>query len=92
MSGEALQELTDRLEQTAARLRVGELDPRQAAVLVQLGARLAGEAATELDRQVRAAADAPATAPSADRPSADRPSADRAPADRSPGQGDLLAP
>jgi hypothetical protein len=54
-----LQELTDRLEQTAAKLREGELEPAEAAELVQQCARLAGEAATELDRQARAASDAP---------------------------------
>ncbi len=57
---DSLHDLTDRLEQTAARLRDGELEPAEAAELVQQCARLAGEAATELDRQVRAAADAPA--------------------------------
>jgi len=55
-----LQDLTDRLEQTAARLRTGDLEPEQAARLVEDCARLAGEAASELDRRVRAAADAPA--------------------------------
>jgi hypothetical protein len=60
-----LQDLTDRLEQTAARLRAGELEPEQAARLVEDCARLAGEAATELDRRVRAAADAPAGGPAA---------------------------
>jgi hypothetical protein len=49
-----LHDLTERLEQTAARLRDGELQPEEAAELVQACARLAGEAATELDRQVRA--------------------------------------
>jgi hypothetical protein len=57
-----LQELTERLEQTAAQLREGELEPEQAAELVEACARLAGEAATELDRQVRAG-DGPAQAP-----------------------------
>ncbi|HKG37692.1 MAG TPA: hypothetical protein VKB25_01785 [Conexibacter sp.] len=55
-----LQHLTEQLEQTAAQLRSGELEPQQAARLVEDCARLAGEAATELDRRVRAAADAPA--------------------------------
>jgi hypothetical protein len=54
-----LHDLTVQLEQAAARLRDGELEPAEAAELVQACARLAGEAATELDRQVRAAADAP---------------------------------
>ncbi len=57
---DSLHDLTARLEQTAARLRDGELEPAEAAELVQQCARLADEAATELDRQVRAAADAPA--------------------------------
>jgi hypothetical protein len=55
-----LQDLTDRLEQAAARLRADELEPQEAARLVEDCARLAGEAAAELDRRVRAAADAPA--------------------------------
>jgi len=59
MSGDELRELTDRLEQAAARLRDGELEPAEAAELVQQCARLAGEAATELDRRARAASDAP---------------------------------
>ncbi|MFL5817837.1 MAG: hypothetical protein ACJ76L_09560 [Conexibacter sp.] len=54
-----LQHLTEQLEQTAAQLRSGEMEPQQAAKLVEECARLAGEAATELDRRVRAAADAP---------------------------------
>lgn len=54
-----LQDLTDRLERAAAQLRAGELAPEQAARLVEECARLAGEAATELDRRVRAAADTP---------------------------------
>ncbi|MGB2711892.1 MAG: hypothetical protein WBC33_10280 [Conexibacter sp.] len=57
---DALSELTERLEQTAARLRGGELEPEEAARLVEECARLAGDAATELDRRARAAADAPA--------------------------------
>jgi hypothetical protein len=57
-----LQDLTDRLEQTAAQLRAGELDPQQAARLVEECARLAGDAATELDRRARGAADAPGAA------------------------------
>lgn len=55
---DVLQDLTDRLEQTAAQLRAEELEPRDAARLVEECARLAGEAATELDRRVRAAAEA----------------------------------
>jgi len=57
MSGiDPLQHLTEQLEQTAARLRDGELDPQEAARLVEDCARLAGDAAAELDRRTRAAA------------------------------------
>lgn len=64
-----LQHLTEQLEQAAARLRGGELEPQEAARLVEDCARIAGDAAAELDRRVRAAADAPAApaAPPADR-------------------------
>jgi hypothetical protein len=54
-----LQDLTDRLERTAAQLRAGELEPQEAARLVEECARLAGDAAAELDRRARAAAEAP---------------------------------
>jgi len=58
MSGvDPLKHLSDELEQAAARLRDGELEPQEAARLVEECARLAGEAATELDRRVRAAGD-----------------------------------
>lgn len=58
MSGiDPLQHLTEQLEQTAAKLRDGELDPQDAARLVEDCARLAGDAAAELDRRTRAAAD-----------------------------------
>jgi hypothetical protein len=50
-----LQELTGELERTAARLRAGELKPDEAATLVDECARLAARAASELDRQGRAA-------------------------------------
>ena len=57
MSGiDPLQHLTEQLEQAAARLREGELDPQEAARLVEECARLAGDAAAELDRRTRAAA------------------------------------
>jgi hypothetical protein len=56
---DVLGDLIGRLEQTAVRLRDGELEPTEAAGLVEECARLAGDAATELDRRVRAAADAP---------------------------------
>ena len=52
-----LRHLTEQLEQTAAKLRSGELDPQEAARLVEECAGLAGDAAAELDRRVRAAAD-----------------------------------
>jgi hypothetical protein len=58
-----LQDLTERLERAAAELRAGELEPDDAARLVEECARLAGEAATELDRRVRGAADAPPQRP-----------------------------
>ena len=51
-----LAQLTERLERVAAELRAGELDPQQAADRVDDLARLAGEAAAELDRRARAAA------------------------------------
>jgi hypothetical protein len=58
MSGiDPLQHLIEQLEQTAAQLRGGELEPREAARLVEECARLAGEAAGELDRRVRGASD-----------------------------------
>jgi polyhydroxyalkanoate synthesis regulator phasin len=50
-----LAQLTERLERVAADLRAGELDPQQAADRVDDLARLAGEAAAELDRRARAA-------------------------------------
>jgi hypothetical protein len=56
-SRDPLGDLTDRLEQTAARLRAGELAPEEAATLVEACAQLAGEAAHELERRARAAAD-----------------------------------
>jgi len=58
MSGiDPLQHLTEQLEQTAAQLRAGELEPQEAARLVEECARLAGDAAAELDRRTRTAAD-----------------------------------
>lgn len=52
-----LQHMTAQLEQAAARLRDGELEPQEAARLVEECARIAGDAATELDRRARAAVD-----------------------------------
>jgi hypothetical protein len=54
-----LSELTGRLERAARRLREGGLPAEEAAALVEECARLAGEAATELDRQGRAVAAEP---------------------------------
>jgi hypothetical protein len=51
----ALEPLIVRLERSAARLRAGDLPAEQAAELVEECARLAAEAANELDREVRAA-------------------------------------
>ncbi len=56
MSSERLEEMTERLERAATRLRDGDLDPEAAAALVEDCARLAAEAAAELERRVRPAA------------------------------------
>jgi exonuclease VII small subunit len=58
MPPEALDRIVERLERTAAELRAGDLEPERAAALVDECARLAAQAAAELDREVRAA-DAP---------------------------------
>jgi polyhydroxyalkanoate synthesis regulator phasin len=50
----AIRELIERLERAADELRTGELAPEEAAELVERVARLASEAAGELDRAVRA--------------------------------------
>lgn len=50
-----LGELTEELRAAAARLSGDELTPDDAAALVERTARLAGEAAAELDRRARAA-------------------------------------
>ena len=50
-----LDALTARLEATARRLRAEDLEPEQAAALVEEAARLAGRAGAELDRRVREA-------------------------------------
>jgi hypothetical protein len=55
MPPEALNRIIDRLERAAAELRSGDLAPERAAALVDECARLAAEAGTELDREVRAA-------------------------------------
>lgn len=48
-----LEHWTRRLEEAARELRAGELEPEQAARLVEECARLAGDAAAELDRRMR---------------------------------------
>ena len=52
---EPLDELTSRLEAAAGRLRAGDLDADAAAEIVAECARLASEAAAELDRRAGAA-------------------------------------
>jgi len=56
VSSERLEEMTERLERAATRLRDGDLEPEAAAALVEDCARLAAEAAAELERRVRPAA------------------------------------
>jgi hypothetical protein len=53
MSPEPLEILVERLEGAAARLRSGDLEPNEAAQLVDECARLAAQAGAELDRLVR---------------------------------------
>ena len=55
MPPEALERIVERLELAAAELRSGDLTPERAAALVDELARLAAEAGSELDREVRAA-------------------------------------
>ena len=62
MPPETLERLVERLEHAAATLRAGELPPDRAAALVEECARLAADAGSELDRQVRAADAGPAPA------------------------------
>ena len=52
---EALIELSARLQETAQRLRAGELDPDAALALIEECARLAAEASAQVDERVRAA-------------------------------------
>ncbi len=54
-----LDDLCAQLEAAAARLRGDELSADEAATLVDRCATLAADAATELERQVRAGAQAP---------------------------------
>ena len=56
---ERLDELTRELEDAAAQLRAGELEPDQAATLVEECARIAALAGAELDRQSQDAAPDP---------------------------------
>ncbi len=52
---DALIELTERLTDTADRLRAGELEPDAALALIEECARLAAEASAQVDERVRAA-------------------------------------
>jgi hypothetical protein len=52
---DALQELSARLHDAAARLRVGELEPDETLELIEECARLAGEAATRVEVEATAA-------------------------------------
>ena len=52
---DALIELSERLEDAAARLRAGELEPDAALALIEDCARMASEAAAETDERARAA-------------------------------------
>ncbi len=52
---DSLSELSARLEETAARLRTGELEPDGAVALIEECARLASEASARVDQQARAA-------------------------------------
>jgi hypothetical protein len=52
---DAMIELSSRLQETAERLRSGQLEPDAALVLVEECARLATEASTEVDARARAA-------------------------------------
>jgi hypothetical protein len=52
---DALIELSERLEDAADRLRAGALDPDAALALIEECARMASEAAAQVDEQARAA-------------------------------------
>jgi hypothetical protein len=62
MPPEALEAIVERLERAAAELRAGDLEPARAAALVDECARLAADAGTQLDAEMRAA-DAGTAAP-----------------------------
>jgi hypothetical protein len=51
----ALIELSDRLDEAAARLRAGELEPQATLALIEECAQLASEASAQVDERVRAA-------------------------------------
>jgi hypothetical protein len=52
---DALIELSDRLDEAAARLRAGELEPDATLALIEECAKLAAEASAQVDERVRAA-------------------------------------
>ena len=52
---DALIELSERLEEAAARLRAGELGPEATLALIEDCAQLASEASAQVDERVRAA-------------------------------------
>jgi hypothetical protein len=53
---EGIEELVAELEQTAARLRAGQLEQGEAATLVERCADLANRVGSQLEREARAAA------------------------------------
>jgi hypothetical protein len=52
---DALIELSERLQEAAARLRAGELEPEAALAVIEDCARLASEATAQVDARTRAA-------------------------------------
>jgi hypothetical protein len=52
---DALIELTSRLQETAERLRTGELEPDATLALIEECARLAADASAQVDQRTRAA-------------------------------------
>jgi hypothetical protein len=52
---DALIELSERLQETAQRLRTGQLEPEAALALIEECARLAAEASAQVDQRARAA-------------------------------------
>lgn len=55
MENTQLSELRARLEQAAAQLRQGQLEPQAALSMIEDCARLAGEASAQVESQTRAA-------------------------------------